>query len=444
MAGQVMDTIREIAGMDPGSRNRPQEGVFRVGMPNSDTGIADMDFSVTTCPTLAGENMTIKRIGAFEPVPDLGKLPLDPHTVSSLKQVMTHTSGIFLVASPPGNSRTGTLYGMLRQMHHPDLKAVTVEGTVSFSMPEAVQIQANPATNQPHDTMLRTAIRLDPDLLLAGALADPESAALGLEAARKGIRLLAGIHATDSAGAITALATLDMPPVQTASLLRSVLAQRWVRKICPGCKQTYTPAPEEWRPLFEHFPEELVFHRGAGCTACDFSGYRGRILLSELLVINDTIARAIKQRLGEAHIRHLAIRSGVKTLIDDGLSKLHLTTLQEIVDAVPPDAAEVFRHIRADEKLPPEEENTPAPEEGAYGITLRDPGTQAPDIQRLHHAYEVLMEEAGRTRRRSDISVFGTFIRVHYDALCREHGTDRIYFSVWRKGEKVVLLASPA
>ncbi len=435
MAPRIMDSIREIAGMDTEDRHRPQEGMFRAGMADTTSGAEYMDFSVTSCPTLAGESMTIKRIYACSPAPGMEDLPHSPHVVSSLKQALSHMSGMFLVATPNTNSRSAALYGMLRQLQQPDLKAVTVEETVSLSMPEAIQIQTNPSAEISYATMLRTALHLDPDVILAGNLADPESAALALEAARKGVLLLGGIHASDAVEAISCLETLGIPVPQVASHVSAILAQRYVRKICPDCRQTYRPSPEEWQSLFERFPGSLTFHRGAGCPECGFSGYRGKILLSELLVISDPIARAVKRNMPGNDIRQLIVRSGIKNLIDDGLSKLDQTTLSEIIDAIPPEAAKAYKCLRADTEGDRKE--------GGYRIVLTAPDLQKTDIRQLHTAYEVLMEEAGRQRRRSDPGLFETFIRAHHDAACRRYGCSRVAFFVTRQGKQVVLLAKP-
>jgi len=448
MAGEIMDSIKEIAGMDPGNRQRPQEGIFRVGLPYGDGGITDVDFSVTTCPTLAGENMTIRRITPCSPASDLNELFHSRHMVASLKQVMKQTSGIILVAAPPGNGRGATLYAMLRQIHAPGLKAVTVDKVISFSMPEVVQTQANPSMGLLYTDMLRAALRLDPDVILAEDLGTPESAAMGIEAVRKGVLLLGGINAADSAAAVSTMGGLGGMP-QTAGFLKAVLTQRHVRKICTGCKQTYTPLPEEWQPLFEAPPKDLTFFRGMGCPECNFTGYRGRILLSELLVVNDAISRAMKQRLPESDIRHLAIQCGVKTLIDDGLSKLEETTLSEIVDAVPPEAADAFKCARADALAAsppapsPDSEPEPREETTAFGIVLSSEKFTKTELRQLHFAYELLMEKSSRRSHPSDVTVFETFIRAQYSAICRRYGCSRVSFSVEKEEGKVLLLAMP-
>jgi type II secretory ATPase GspE/PulE/Tfp pilus assembly ATPase PilB-like protein len=432
--------------MDTASRHRPQEGMFRAGMAGDAATFLDLDFSVTSCPTLAGENMTVRRISPCSPAPDLDELPHSRHVTAALKQVMKHITGMLLVAAPPGNGRAATLYAMLRHIHGPELKAVTVDEAISFSMPEAVQTQANPSLGLSYGEVLRAALRLDPDIILAEDLGDAERAALGLEAVRRGILLLGGINAEDSAAAVSTMAGLGRT-AQTTGFFKAVLAQRYVRRICPACKQAYTPSSEEWQPLFERLPKGLSFFRGTGCPECDFTGYRGRILLSELLVITDTIARAMKQQLSENDIRHIMIRSGAKTLIDDGLSKLDETTLSEIVDAVPQEAAEAVKCIRADAPppSPPPPDNKPAPGEAktAFGVTLSSEDIPGAKLRQLHHAYEALMEETGRRSQPSNLGDFETFIKAHHSAICRQYGCIRVSFSVERQEGTVLLTARP-
>lgn len=455
MSGRVINTVKKIAGMDTGSHHRPQEGMFRAGMSDPATGTADLDFTVTSCPTLAGENLIIRRISPFSPAPDLGELSHSRHVVTSLKQVMKQPSGLFLVASPPGNGRTATLYAMLKHILEPGKKAVTVDDTIPFSMPDAVQTQANASGGLPYADLLRTALRLDPDVILAEDLGTSERIHLGIEGVQKGVLLLGGIPAADAAGAVSNMNTLGRV-AWTSGLFKAVLAQQYVRKICGACKQPYTPSPEEWQPLFEQLPDGLEFYRGSGCPECGFSGYRGKVLLSELLVISDVIVRAMKQQLPAKDIRHLIIRSGAKTLIDDGLSKLDQTTLSEIVDAVPEEATEAFKCNRADTRMAtspgPAPEKTPASEKekkdttekkANFEIILSSGVLQKAGINQLHHAYEVVMEETGRRSRPSNSALFETFIKAHHSAICRRFGCSQVAFSVGKQTGKALLLATP-
>ena len=440
----VMKAIKELSGLDVTCRRRPQDGAFRGSMMDkAGPEIASMDFSVTTCPTLAGENMIIRPIQPCSPAPGLGDLSHSEHIVSSLKHVTKDLTGMVLVAAPPGNGRTATLYGILRQIHQPDIKTVTVEDPIAFSLPETIQIQVNPALDLTFPVLLRAALRLDPDVVLAGDLPDRTSAMLGFEAAAKGVLFLGGMYAVDAAGAISGLRTLDMPPGYPVNCLKAVLAQRYVRKICPECTHTYLPGPAEWQPLFDRFPGHLTFHKGAGCPDCGFSGYKGRILLSELLVMAASVTQAMKRGDAENDIRHLTIRSGMKTMIDDGLSKLDRTTLSEIIDAVPPEAAEVFKCTRADAGTVRPAKKNELSEDVEFKAILSAPEILKADIQRLHSTYEVLIEQTGRRNHRSSLGTFETFIKTTHQSICRQHKCSRVAFYVQRRAGDVLLLAAP-
>ena len=398
LAVPVIKTIKEISGLDAACRHRPQDGAFRGNMiDNASPETGSIDFSVSTCPTLAGENMTIRPIQPCAPAPGLGDLSHSEHIVSSLKRVTKDLTGMVLVAAPPGNGRAATLYGILRHIHQPDIKAVAVEDPISFSLPDAIQIQVNPALDLTFPVLLRAALRLDPDVVLAGDLPDRESAMLGFEAARKGILFIGAFYAVDTASVISGLRVLEMPPGYPINCLKAVLSQRYVRKICRECTHTYLPDPGEWRPLFDRFPGHLTFHRGAGCPVCGFSGYKGRILLSELLVMTEPVMQAMKRGDTEHDIRHLIIRSGMKTLIDDGLSKLDRTTLSEIIDAVPAGSRGSLSMYPC--RLPgphPPPDKSEVSEDVEFKTVLSAPEILKADVQRLHNTYEVLIEQSGR------------------------------------------------
>ncbi len=444
LAAQVMHTIKKYSGLDVTCGHRPQDGAFRGRKVDSAGPETDaMDFSVSACPTLAGESMTIRPIQPHEPAPGLGDLSHSEHVVSSLKRVAKDMTGLIIVAAPPGNGRAATLYGILRHIHRTDIKAVAVEDPISFSLPEAIQIQVNPALDLTFPVLLRAALRLDPDVVLAGDLPDRESAMLGFKTAGKGVLFLGAVYAADTAGAISGLRMFDIPPGYPVNYLKAVLAQQYVRKICRECAHTYQPDPAEWQPLFDRFPGHLTFHKGAGCPDCGFSGYKGRILLSELLVMTEPVLQAMKRGDTEHDIRHLIIRSGMKTMIDDGLSKLDRTTLPEIIDAVSPEAAEAFKCTRADTGAVSPRDKSEASEDVEYKTVLSTPDIPKADIQRLHSTYEVLIEQSGRRNHRSSLQAFETYIKSSYQSICRQYDCSRVVYRVQRKAGEVLLLASP-
>lgn len=444
LGDQVVTTIKEMAGLDAASGLRPQDGAFRgSAIENACPKVTSMDFSVSACPTLAGENMTLRPIQPHAPAPGLEDLAHSEHIVSSLKHAIKDLTGMVLVAAPPGNGRAASLYGILRHICRPEIKAVTVEDPIAFSLPEAIQIQVNPALGLTFSVLLRAALRLDPDIILTGDLPDRESAMLGFEAAGKGVLFLGALYAVDAASAVSGLKLLDIPPGYPLKCLKAVLAQRYVRKICTECTHTYSPAPTEWQPLFDRFPGHLVFHKGAGCPECGFSGYRGRILLSELLVMTEPVIQAVKRGDTGNDIRHLTLRSGMKTLIDDGLSKLDQTTLSEIIDAVPPEAAEVFRCTRADAGAAQSSRQKEISENVEFRMVLSDGEIRKTDIQRLHSAYEVLIEQAGLRNHRSSLGSFETFILKNHHDICGQYDCTRVAYRVQRHAGNILLLASP-
>jgi type II secretory ATPase GspE/PulE/Tfp pilus assembly ATPase PilB-like protein len=172
---------------------------------------------------------------------------------------------------------------------------------------------------------------------------DQETAGIGFDAALTGHLLLSTIHTNDAVSAVTRLLDLGIDHSQMASSLMGVLAQRLVRKICPACKKKYTPLKEEWVLLFERYPEHLDFYIGEGCSECEFTGYRERTLISEIFIVDRTISLALNRGENENEIRQLALKGGMKTMIDDGIMKLDQTTLSELIRVVPHEMLKEFK-----------------------------------------------------------------------------------------------------
>ena len=443
IAVEVIAIIKEMAGLDANDMRVPQDGVFRGTMVHRDQAAHQpFDLSVTTCPTLAGENVTVKIIQPCPRAPRLKDLGHSPQLLSSLTPVLSHHAGLILVAGPPASGKAATLYGMLQQLQNHQSKIVTVEDPIAFSLPGIVQTQVNPTLAIDYPALMRTTVRLDPDVILSGDIPDAKTAFWGFEAVRRGLLLLAGIQATDSANAITGLMELGISARQIALNLKGIVAQRYVRRICSHCKHTYHPMPDEWQLLFDTPPAHLTFYKGAGCPECGFTGFKGQALISELLTLNERLIWAIQNGKNENDIRHLAIRSGMKTLIDDGISKLSETTLLEIANVAPAESINAFKCRKAD-TFGSEKESGEIDTDEKFHLLLSSPKDQKEEINRFYDVYESLYPRRQRLPHNRTKKAFETFLSDNFKAVCQKYNCQKVSFLLHTQHTTPIILASP-
>lgn len=345
MVGAIISRIKVMSNLDITERRVPQDGVFRVTyFDKAKKRRFDLDFRVATCPAIVGENINIRILDAQKVKVSLHTLGHSQNVLEPLKRLLKSSAGMVLVSGPTGSGKSSTLYSALQFIYHPSIKIITAEDPIEYSFPGIMQTQVNPKINLTFARLLRSFLRLDPDVILVGEIRDEETAGIGFDAAQTGHLLLSTIHTNDSFTAIPRLLDLNIEYNQIASCLMGVLAQRLVRKICDSCKEQYRPSADEWGILFRKYPEHLKFYRGKGCDSCDYTGYNGRTLISELLLVDREIARVLNRGGSESEVKDVALEKGMKTMLDDGLSKLDQTALSEIIRVVP---HEMIKELRS-------------------------------------------------------------------------------------------------
>ena len=451
MAGAIISRIKIISNLDIAERRLPQDGVFRINyLDRTSRQRFDLDFRVATCPAIVGENVTIRILDSRKAKVGLDNLNHSPHVLDPLKRFFKSAAGMVLVSGPTGSGKSSTLYGALQYVYNPGIKIITAEDPIEYSFPGIMQTQVKPKINLTFARLLRSFLRLDPDVILIGEIRDDETARIAFDAAQTGHLLLSTIHTNDAVSSITRLLDLNIEQNQIASGLMGVLAQRLVRKVCDVCTREYRPVKEEWSILFDAYPEHLTFYRGIGCKACNFTGYRGRTLISELLEINRDIARALSRGAAENEIKRMALKAGMKTMIDDGLMKMGQTTLSEIIRVVPIELIKEFksRTTGQSEAAPPEK--SPESDETAKTITLdtavaiSDPVTDAAAIDRLYDRYESLNKTVAHSPDRLNPALFKAFIAKIYQKICARFNCRQVNFSLRHGAEQVDILAGPA
>ncbi len=332
---QVLSRMKIMAGMDITERRRPQDGRLAVQLP-----ARAIDFRVSTIPALHGEKMVLRVLGQLKRLeaPGLEELELSADNRATIQRLINYPNGLFFITGPTGSGKTTTLFAALKHIKHPEINITTVEDPIEYRLPGITQVAVNRAADVGFPELLRAFLRQDPDVMLVGEIRDLETARIATQAALTGHLVLATLHTNDAIQAVTRLTEIGVEPFMVSPSLLGVMAQRLVRRICPDCREPYQPDDATLDRLFERDPGHSVpFFRGRGCSACQGSGYRGRLGIHEILYINDDIRQLIAER---GHIRDIyqaALDSGFSKMRYDGIKKVvrGLTTLEE-VDRVAP------------------------------------------------------------------------------------------------------------
>ncbi len=326
----VISRIKVMGKMDIAETRAPQDGGFSQKMLGR-----DIEFRVSTCPTIYGENIVIRILDRSKLHLDLNDMGLIGESLVKYQRLLANPYGVILVTGPTGSGKTTTLYSSLNQLNTPDKNIKTIEDPVEYRLPGIRQTQVNPKAGVTFATGLRSVMRQDPDIVMVGEIRDAETAQIAIQAALTGQLVLSTIHTNDTASTISRLAEFKIEPFLMVSAVIGVIAQRLIRRICDACKEERSPTEEELEILTHHGykPEDLKLCVGVGCKQCKNSGYKGRMGIYEVLLIDDMIRKMILNRAAPMDIRDKAVSSqGLKTLRQDGILKvtLGMTTLEEL------------------------------------------------------------------------------------------------------------------
>lgn len=323
----VTSRLKILANVNIAERRVPQDGRFSMRIKGR-----RFDVRVSTFPTIHGEKVVMRlleRSGSTIRLEDLG---MNEAVLSTFSQVLGLTHGIVLVTGPTGSGKSTTLYAALSRINTPEKNIVTLEDPVESQIRGINQGHTNPTAGFTFAAGLRSILRQDPDIIMVGETRDVETSEIAIQAALTGHLVFTTVHTNDSVSAITRLIDMGIEPFLVASSVSAILAQRLVRKVCPDCAEEGGPSevtvPEtgEVRRL-----EKTV--KSLGCEKCSKSGYRGRVGLYELVVINDEMRRTIIEGAEEHNLRQQARATGYRTMLEDGLDKCAagLTTLEEVM-----------------------------------------------------------------------------------------------------------------
>ena len=332
---ELIKKLKEKASLNDLDHPAPQSGLLHSRFLNKDTNRqVEVEYKISILPTTSGDIVTLTARPSHVATPSIDDLQFSIHTRTVLKRLLESSAGIVLISGPLDSGKAHTLSAMIKHLSGPDKKILLAVESVKPEIPGIIQTLVN-QNHFTHERLLPALLDHDPDVIVVDTISDRETAQAVAAAANSGPLILCGIDAEDSIDALRKLMALGIERDRIAHCVKGIIAQQRSRRICSSCRKTYIPEPEEWNILFDSFPASLAFHKGAGCSTCGLTGYAGHMILSEVLIIDGKISDAICSQAEQTVIRRVAIESGMKTLVDDGLLKLKQTPLDEIVRVVP-------------------------------------------------------------------------------------------------------------
>jgi type IV pilus assembly protein PilB len=326
----AISRMKIISGIDIADRRRPQDGRSRLRYEGK-----RIDLRVSTLPTQFGEKVVIRLLDSKRAQITMQQLGLTPENQDNFELMLSRAQGMILVTGPTGCGKSSTLYTALNWVKSPTKNIITVEDPIEYQLEGVNQVQINPKAGVTFAAGLRSILRQDPNIILVGEIRDRETAAIALEAAQTGHLLLSTVHTNNAPSTISRLLDLGIEPFLISSAVIGILAQRLVRKTCPSCAISEPPSAELIEKIGgrNQLPADGHWVVGRGCKECGETGYAGRLAIHELLLVTDEVRDLISRRAQDHEIRRAARTAGMRTLLEDGVSKAArgLTTLDEVL-----------------------------------------------------------------------------------------------------------------
>ncbi len=331
MEAALVSRLKVMAHMDIAEKRLPQDGAARVRV-----GERELDIRVSTIPVAEGERVVLRLLNRAEALRPLSGLGMAPATLAGFEALLGETGGMIVVCGPTGSGKTTTLYAALQRLDKAHTNILTIEDPVEYQLADIGQIQVKPKIGLDFAGGLRHILRQDPDTILVGEIRDRETAEIAVRASLTGHLVFSTLHTNDAAGAVLRLLDIGLAPYLLAAAMRAALAQRLARRLCPHCRQPgeLSPAERQWVAAAAALPPAAarIWRAGPGCAEC-LAGFRGRVGLFELLVLNGELTELVRAgQCDTAGLRAAARRGGMRTLAADGCAKAlaGLTAPEEI------------------------------------------------------------------------------------------------------------------
>jgi general secretion pathway protein E len=334
LAAAITSRIKIMAKLDIAERRLPQDGRIKLAVRGQ-----EVDFRVSTIPSLWGETVVMRVLDRTAVAFDYGKLGLPAPVIEKFSDVLNLPNGIVLVTGPTGSGKTTTLYSGLLALNSITRKVVTVEDPIEYQLRGINQIQVKPQIGLTFATLLRSILRQDPDVIMVGEIRDLETAQIAVQAALTGHLVLSTLHTNSAAATITRLRDMGLEDYLLTAVLRGILAQRLVRRLCNVCKQE-EPAPPELIARFDlgrrTNRRPITLWHPVGCPACRDTGYKGRVAIAEFLRPNAEIDHQIFAHADHSEIEKTAVAAGMETMFDAGIASAleGVTTVEEVMRSI--------------------------------------------------------------------------------------------------------------
>ena len=329
LLGAILSRIKILSKLDIAERRRPQDGRIKLTADGK-----DYDLRVSVLPTNHGQSVVMRVLDKDNIKVGIRQLGLSEQDFRVFKNLIRRPNGIILVTGPTGSGKTTTLYASLNELNRPDTKIITAEDPVEYYLAGINQVEIKHQIGLDFARVIRAMLRQAPNVILVGEMRDTETAQMGIQASLTGHLVFSTLHTNDAPGAITRMIDMGVPAYLVASSVVAVLAQRLVRVVCPKCKQPHQPLDSQIQEA-GITPEQLktaTFMKGRGCINCTKSGYKGRLGIFELMVMNNKIRELAFQGAATTDIRRAAVGTGMTVMFEDGIQKAlrGITTLDEV------------------------------------------------------------------------------------------------------------------
>ncbi len=331
---EIISRIKIIGKLDIAERRRPQDGSFRARI-MKDGKPVKIDFRISIIPGYYGENIVIRILDSRNAPKSLDQLGFSKKITDQLQQLLKRNEGLILITGPTGSGKTTTLYGALMSLYRPGIKILTAENPIEYVYENISQCQVDEKIGNTFANYIRAFLRQDPEVILVGEIRDSETAQMAFRAAQTGHMVLSSLHTKDTYSSIMRLFGLKIDPNLIASCLIGVLSQRLVRQICPHCKEEYKPPDELLKEFFRSGIPKIKWYRGRKCSSCNYTGYLGRIGVSQLWSPSDNDILLINKGLLE-ELRKSSEQSTI-FMVEDAMTLLNegKTNVEELIRTLP-------------------------------------------------------------------------------------------------------------
>ena len=331
---ELISRIKVLSRLRTDEHYAAQDGRFRSIVSPKGT----VDVRVSIVPTYHGENAVMRLLSDKAENFTLGTLGFTSEDQQKIVHAIKKPSGMILVTGPTGSGKTTTLYTLIKMLNSKEISIVTIEDPIEYSVDGIEQIQVNQRTGLTFANGLRSILRQDPNIIMVGEIRDMETASIAVNTALTGHLLLSTLHTNDVSTTLPRLLDMKVEPFLVASTVGIAIGQRLVRKICEQCKEEKIITDEEYKRLSQTLSKGILgenrkFFHGKGCAFCNNTGYRGRIVINEVLVADEEIRTAILRKASASEIKQIAIKNGMATMLVNGFKKAlsKLTTIEEVL-----------------------------------------------------------------------------------------------------------------